>query len=70
MRLSVTQLDLRGKRVFLPAECAGLTVSGVGDTVAAIRRAGVADKLGYLSPSGAAFLEALEGRGLPGAAAL
>ncbi len=65
MRLSVTQLDLRGKRVFLPAERAGLTVSGVGDTVAAIRRAGVADKLGYLSPSGAAFLEALKGRAYP-----
>jgi len=37
MRLSVTQLDLRGKRVFLPVECAGLTVSGVGDTGAAAR---------------------------------
>jgi len=36
MRLSVTQLDLRGKRVFLHAECAGLTVSGVGETVAAL----------------------------------
>jgi hypothetical protein len=37
MRLSVTQLDLRGKRVFLPVECAGLTVSGVGDSGAAAR---------------------------------
>ena len=35
MRLSVTLLGLRGKRAFLPVECAGLTVSGVGDTVAA-----------------------------------
>lgn len=52
------------------AECSGLTVAGGGDTVAAIQRAGVADRLGYLSPSGTAFLEALEGRELPGVAAL
>jgi len=52
------------------ANCGGLTVAGGGDTVAAIRRAGVADRFGYLSPSGAAFLEALEGRELSGVAAL
>ncbi len=50
--------------------CRGLTVAGGGDTVAAIRQAGVADKLGFLSLSGGAFLEALEGRELPGVAAL
>jgi phosphoglycerate kinase len=48
----------------------GLTVAAGGDTVAAVRRAGVADKLGYLSPSGVAFLKALEGPPLPGVAAL
>jgi phosphoglycerate kinase len=52
------------------ADCRGLTVAGGIDTVAAIRRAGVANRLGYLSPSGSAFLEALEGRELPGVAAL
>jgi phosphoglycerate kinase len=52
------------------ADCGVLTVAGGGDTVAAIHRAGVADRLGYLSPSGAAFLAALEGRELPGVAAL
>jgi len=52
------------------ADCSGLTVAAGGDTVAAIQRAGVADRLGYLSLSGVAFLEALEGRELPGAAAL
>ena len=52
------------------ADCSGLTVAGGTDTVAAIRRAGVADRLNYLSASGAAFLEALEGRELPGVAAL
>ena len=52
------------------ASCRGLTVAGGGDTVAAIQRAGVGDRIGYLSLSGAAFLEALEGRELPGVAAL
>lgn len=52
------------------ADCSGFTVAAGGDTVAAIHRAGVAERLGYLSPSGAAFLEALEGRELPGVAAL
>jgi phosphoglycerate kinase len=52
------------------AGCRGLTVAAGGDTVAAIQRAGVANRLGYLSLSGAAFLEALEGAELPGVAAL
>jgi phosphoglycerate kinase len=52
------------------ADCGGFTVAAGVDTVASIQRAGVADRLGYLSPSGAAFLEALEGRELPGVAAL
>ncbi|HTY77624.1 MAG TPA: phosphoglycerate kinase [Candidatus Bathyarchaeia archaeon] len=52
------------------AECRGLTVAGGGDTVAAIAKAGVAAKFGYLSMAGAAFLEYLEGRELPGVAAL
>lgn len=52
------------------ASACGLTVAAGGDTVAAVRRAGVADKLGYLSPSGAAFLKALEGQPLPGLAVL
>ena len=47
-----------------------LTVAGGGDTVAAIVRAGVAEKIGYVSMAGAAFLEYLEGRELPGVAAL
>jgi phosphoglycerate kinase len=51
-------------------DCGGLTVAAGGDTVAAIRRAGLADRLSYLSPSGGAFLEALEGRELPGVVAL
>ncbi|MGH6618270.1 MAG: phosphoglycerate kinase, partial [Alphaproteobacteria bacterium] len=41
-----------------------------GDTVAALRQAGVANDFTYVSTAGGAFLEWLEGRELPGVAAL
>ena len=47
-----------------------LTVAGGGDTVAALARAGVVERFGYVSTAGGAFLEWLEGRVLPGVAAL
>jgi phosphoglycerate kinase len=52
------------------AECGAFSVVGGGDTVAAVRQAGVADRIGYISTAGGAFLEFLEGRVLPGVAAL
>ncbi len=52
------------------AAAPGLSVVGGGDTVAAVQTAGVADRIGYLSTGGGAFLEYLEGRTLPGVAAL
>jgi phosphoglycerate kinase len=52
------------------AQAPGLTVVGGGDTVAAVEQAGVARRIGYLSTGGGAFLEYLEGRTLPGVAAL
>src|SRR5579872_5766155 len=47
-----------------------MSVAGGGDTVAALHAAGVADRLSYVSTAGGAFLEWLEGRELPGVAAL
>ena len=47
-----------------------LSVAGGGDTVAALAHAGVMDDLSYVSTAGGAFLEWLEGRELPGVAAL
>ena len=47
-----------------------LSVAGGGDTLAAIDAAGIADQLGYISTAGGAFLEWLEGKTLPGIAAL
>jgi phosphoglycerate kinase len=46
------------------------SVAGGGDTVAALRQAGVLDRLTYVSSAGGAFLEWLEGKNLPGVAAL
>lgn len=50
--------------------CGAFSVVGGGDTVAAVQQAGVAHRIGYLSTAGGAFLEFLEGRVLPGVAAL
>ncbi len=46
------------------------SVAGGGDTVSALRHAGVADQLSYVSTAGGAFLEWLEGKTLPGVAVL
>jgi phosphoglycerate kinase len=46
------------------------SVAGGGDTVSALRHAGVLEKLSYVSSAGGAFLEWLEGKTLPGVAAL
>ena len=47
-----------------------VSVAGGGDTVAALNQAGVADAFTFVSTAGGAFLEWMEGRELPGVAAL
>lgn len=47
-----------------------VSVAGGGDTVAALNHAGVAEDLSFVSTAGGAFLEWMEGRTLPGVAAL
>ncbi len=47
-----------------------VSVAGGGDTVAALNQAGVADDFTYISTAGGAFLEWMEGKTLPGVAAL
>ena len=47
-----------------------ISVAGGGDTVAALNQAGAAEKFNYISTAGGAFLEWMEGKTLPGVAAL
>jgi len=47
-----------------------VSVAGGGDTVAALNHAGVAQDFTYISTAGGAFLEWMEGKELPGVAAL
>jgi phosphoglycerate kinase len=52
------------------ADCPGFTVVGGGDSVRAVQEAGVADRISWISTGGGASLELLEGRVLPGVAAI
>jgi phosphoglycerate kinase len=61
-----------GTRVLAEAIAAGagFSLAGGGDTLAAIARYGIADRISYISTGGGAFLEFLEGRTLPAIAIL
>jgi phosphoglycerate kinase len=52
------------------AESKAFSIAGGGDTLAAIAKFGVGDKISYISTGGGAFLEFLEGKTLPAVAAL
>jgi phosphoglycerate kinase len=47
------------------AESAGFSIAGGGDTLAAVDKYGIKDKVSYISTGGGAFLEFLEGKKLP-----
>lgn len=59
------------KRIALAiAESKAFSIAGGGDTLAAVDKYGIADKISYISTGGGAFLEFLEGKELPAVAML
>ncbi|NCC29688.1 MAG: phosphoglycerate kinase, partial [Gammaproteobacteria bacterium] len=52
------------------AEADGFSLAGGGDTIAAIQKYDIYDKVSYISTAGGAFLEYLEGKTLPAVAML
>lgn len=72
--MGVFEMDAFSRGTFALAEavanCFATTIIGGGDTDSAVRKAGVENRVSYISTGGGAFLELLEGKTLPGVKAL
>ena len=72
--MGVFEFDNFAKGTFAVADALGsldgITIIGGGDSVAAVEKAGLASKMSHISTGGGASLELLEGKVLPGVAAL
>ena len=72
--MGVFEMDAFCRGTFAVAEavanCFATTIIGGGDTDSAVRKAGVENRVSYISTGGGAFLELLEGKTLPGVKAL
>jgi hypothetical protein len=68
--LGVKRTGLAERLARAIAKSSAFTIAGGGDTLAAVAKYGITDKLSYISTGGGAFLEFLEGKTLPAVAAL
>ena len=72
--MGVFEMDAFSRGTYAVAEsvanCFATTIIGGGDTDSAVRKAGVENRVSYISTGGGAFLELLEGKTLPGVKAL
>jgi phosphoglycerate kinase len=72
--MGVFEIDAFSRGTMAMVDCLAnsyaLTIVGGGDTDVAVHKAGESDRITYISTGGGAFLELLEGKTLPGVAAL
>ncbi len=68
--VGVFEFDAFGNGTRAVADSKGFSIAGGGDTLAAISKYGITDRVDYISTGGGAFLEFLEGKALPAVAIL